>query len=104
MSEQSNKEFVRRASEAIFNNWDPALIEEYYAPDFVNHSAAPGDDTSREGLRTFFTALKAAFPDEHATTDDLIAEGDKVATRVTWSGTQTGEYLGVAPTGKRMTW
>jgi predicted ester cyclase len=46
--------------------------------------------------------LHAAFPDFKATIDDLITEGDKVVIRMTWRGTQKGEFMGVPPTGKRV--
>jgi predicted ester cyclase len=42
----------------------------------------------------------AAVPDLAATIDDMIASGDKVFVRSTISGTQTGEFLGMPPTGK----
>ena len=47
--------------------------------------------------------LRTAFPDIHATIDDILAEGDKVVTRFTMTGTFKGEYMGIAPTGKKIT-
>jgi predicted ester cyclase len=44
-----------------------------------------------------------AFPDMHVTLDDMVAEGDKVATRTTWTGTHKGEFMGVPPTNKKVT-
>ena len=44
--------------------------------------------------------LRSAFPDFKATIDDLVAEGDKVVIRQTWTGTHKGEFMGVPPTGK----
>jgi predicted ester cyclase len=44
-----------------------------------------------------------AFPDMHVTIDDMVAEGDKVAARVTMTGTQTGEIMGIPPTNKKVT-
>ena len=47
--------------------------------------------------------LRGAFPDFQATIDDIVAEGDKVVVRQTWTGTHTGgEFMGVPPTGKSM--
>jgi predicted ester cyclase len=46
--------------------------------------------------------LRSAFPDFHATIDDIIAEGDKVVLRQTWTGTHKGEFMGIPPTGKRV--
>ena len=44
-----------------------------------------------------------AFPDLHLTVEDMIAEGDKVVTRFTSRGTQTGAFMGIPPTGKQVT-
>jgi len=44
-----------------------------------------------------------AFPDIHLTIDDMIAEGDKVAMRITWTGTHKGEFMGIPPTNKKIT-
>ena len=46
--------------------------------------------------------FRSAFPDFKATIDDIIAEGDKVVIRQTFSGTHKGEFMGIAPTGKRV--
>jgi predicted ester cyclase len=44
-----------------------------------------------------------AFPDLHFTVEDIIAEGDKVVTRLTCRGTQQGAFMGIPPTGKQAT-
>ncbi len=43
---------------------------------------------------------RASFPDIHVAIEDMIAEGDKVVTRITATGTQTGEFMGMPPSGK----
>jgi hypothetical protein len=48
-------------------------------------------------------AFRAAFPDQHVSIDDLVAEGDKVVNRATYTGTHRGEFQGISPTGKRFT-
>ena len=53
-----------------------------------------------EQNRQFISSLRAAFPDLRFTTDDLIAEGDKVVMRASVTGTHQGQYMGVQPTGK----
>jgi len=83
-------------------NW--AVIDECAAPDYVGHdSAEPEPHRGREGLRANFQKYIAGFPNGSITVDDQIAEGDKVATRWTGRGTQTGEVAGIAPTGKEVT-
>ncbi len=55
-----------------------------------------------EGFKKSVTVLCTGFPDIHATIDGIIAEGDTVWDRVTLTATHTGEYLGLAPTGKKI--
>lgn len=98
MSEE-NKALARRSWE-LLENLD--LMEEVYAADLVWHEP----DQEIQGLkeaRQFVTMYKTAFPDLHATVEDVIAEGDKVVTRVTVRGTHQGEIEEFgAPTGKRV--
>jgi predicted ester cyclase len=75
------------------------ILDEMMAEDFVDHSAAPGLPPTREGVRMLFGALWAAFPDLHATIHDQFVDGDRVATRKTLAGTNTGSFMGMPPTG-----
>lgn len=51
----------------------------------------------------FLSGFLSAFPDSHVTVDDMLAEGDRVATKKTFTGTHTGDFMGIAPTGNRVT-
>jgi steroid delta-isomerase-like uncharacterized protein len=100
MSEQ-NKTLVRRAREEVGNRGNFALVDELGAPDIVVHSPTPGQEIrGAEGLKQFYIMLRAAFPDIHFTIEDQIAEGDRVVTRWIAQATHTGEFQGLAPTGK----
>ena len=78
-----------------------SIIDELVVPDVVEHEELPpGIPAGREGVKLFFTMLRGAFPDIKATIGDIIAEGDKVAARSTWSGTHKGELMGIPPTDK----
>ena len=99
MSEE-NKALMRRLYDEVVNAGRLELIDELLAPDLIEHEEFPGLSTGREGVRQFFTMMRTAFPDLKMTADDLIAEGDKVAARITMSGTHRGEFMGIAPTGK----
>jgi steroid delta-isomerase-like uncharacterized protein len=101
MSTEQNKTLVRQMVEEIFNRGNMSLVDEFLAPDFVEREELPpGIPPGREGVKQLTTMLHSAFPDFKATIDDIIAEGDKVVIRQTWSGTQKGEFMGIPPTGK----
>ena len=95
MSLEENKALVRKAIEAI-NKKDLSLLDDLVAPNYFDHIAKQG----QELIKQFLALLYKGFPDYHATIEDIIAEGDKVWARVTYTGTHTGDYLGFAPTGK----
>jgi predicted ester cyclase len=103
MSAEQNKALFRRVIDEVFVGGNTSLIDELVAPDFVEHEELPpGIPAGREGVKQLSSAFLSAFPDFKATIDDLIAEGDKVVARATWSGTHQGEFMGIPPTGKRV--
>jgi Predicted ester cyclase len=104
MTTEANKASARRMVDEVVNRGNLALIDELMAPDFVDHALPPGVPPNREGVKTFFAMLRGAFPDLHATVDDVIAEGDKVVQRTTAHGTMKGEFAGMPPSGKSATW
>jgi predicted ester cyclase len=80
------------------------VIDEFVAPNYVGHDPAePEPIRGPAGLRANIEMYLAGFPDGGITVDDQIVDGDKVATRWTGRGTQTGEVAGIAPTGKEVT-
>jgi steroid delta-isomerase-like uncharacterized protein len=101
MSVDQNKALARQLVDEIFNRGNISLADQLMAPDFVEREQLPpGIPSGREGVKVLATALRNAFPDFKATIEDVIAEGDKVVVRQTWSGTHRGEFMGVPPTGK----
>jgi len=104
MSVEENRAIVRLAIEALnTRNW--ALVRESIGPKFIDHNPIPGQKPGPEGLKQSRTALHTdAFPDLQSTIEDMIAEGDKVVVRLTANGTHKGEFMGVAPTNKRVSW
>ena len=100
MSEE-NKAIVRRYFEAFKAN-DQATLKEVLASDLVAHlPGAPGSQ-NRETMLQGVSMFNAAFSDRNFTIDDLIAEGDRVATRTTMRAIHTGDYQGQPPTGKQI--
>ena len=101
MSTEQDKALVRQFIDEIFNRGNMRMVDQYFAADFVEHEELPaGIPRDRDGVVQLTTMLRTAFPDFTATIDDIIAEGDKVVIRMTWRGTQEGEFLGIPPTGK----
>ncbi len=103
MSVERNKALVRRLVEA-WNTRNWAVFDEVMAPDYVDHYALPGLKPGREAYKEAQISTTNAFPDFQFTIEDMIAEGDKVVVRLTFSGTHRGEFAGIAPTGKRVTY
>jgi len=101
MSIEQNKALVREMVEEMFNRGNLSRADEFLAPDFLEREELPpGIPSGREGVIQLTSMLRSAFPDFHATIGDIIAEGDKVVIRQTWTGTHKGEFMGVPPTGK----
>jgi len=102
MSVEENKALIRRYMEETFNQGNIAVIEQIASSDFVYHHAT-GKDLSIEAYKQMSSMTQNAFPDAHMKIDDLFAEGYKVACLWTIKCTHTGEYQGIPPTGKKIT-
>jgi steroid delta-isomerase-like uncharacterized protein len=101
MSEVGNEKVSRRVLEEIWTKGDLDKCEELLTSDYVNHDAASPDvPPGVEGVKRNVNLYRSAFPDLSFTIDEQIASGDRVATRWTARGTNKGELLGNAPTGK----
>ena len=101
MTSEQNKAIPRSFFKAFQTN-DEAAMKEVLAPDFVGNHAGSPDPMNREALLQTIGMFSAAFSDQEYTIEDQIAEGDRVATRVTWRATHSGDFQGLAPTGKRI--
>ncbi len=100
MSTRSNKALIRRYLKAI-DAGDVSILDEFVSKDFVDHSGSPGRSSDLEGLRRSFLDSQVATPGYHRL-DELIADGDMVAARVTGHGTHAGTYRGIPATGRRI--
>ena len=103
MSTERNEALARRYLDAI-DRGDLAALDQVLSPDYRYHLPGSPEPLDREGHRQFLTAFYAACPDLSHTVEDMIAEGDRVATRATDRGTHRGELMGIPPTGKQVTW
>jgi steroid delta-isomerase-like uncharacterized protein len=100
MSAESNKTLVRRLVDEAQSRGNIAVVDELLADDFVDHTPFPGVPPTRDGVKMLFGYLRGAFPDLHVRVDEQIADEEKVVTRKTFAGTHRGEFMGVAPTGR----
>jgi len=98
-----NKALVRRFVEEVQARGDVDAIDELLAPDLINHTPPPGLPADREGARLITGAIRSAFPDHDAVIEQMVGEGDLVATYKTFTGTHSGEFMGIPPTGRRVT-
>ena len=104
MSLEANKDLIRRyfaAIDAACQTGNADILDEFLAPDFVEHNPFPGIPPTRDGWKQAFLMFDAATPGYHVV-EDVIAEGDKVAARITAHGTHEGELFGIPATGKTM--
>jgi len=100
MTAAENKQRYAEYIQAIFNEARFEELEGYLADDYAIKDAPPGSAPGAAGIREVVTMFRAGFPDMVITLDEVIAEVDWVASKSTLTGTQTGEFLGVAPTGR----
>jgi steroid delta-isomerase-like uncharacterized protein len=103
VSAEENKALVRRSFEEVFNQGNLDAVEEIFAPDYVLHDpTSPEEIRGTEGMRQYVSMYRTAFPDLQQTIEEQIAEGEKVATRLTGRGTHQGELIGIPPTGNQV--
>lgn len=101
MSTEGNKALDRRLIEEGISKGNMAVLEELIDRNVNDHSLAPlGLPNGLEGVKQFTKIFLSAFPDLHFTIEDVIAEGDRVVTRSTWSGTNKGDFMGMPATNK----
>ena len=101
---EANKTLIRRLVEEVQNQHNIDAFDGFFSPSFVNYDIAPGFADTREGSKQLHRMLFAALPDLHMTILDQAAEGDKVWTRKTASGTHQGELFGIPATRKHVSW
>jgi hypothetical protein len=80
-----------------------AVFDELHAPNIVYHGGGGEEIRGRKDFKQYCSEWLSAFPDIHFTIDDMVVEGDKVAVRLTWTGTHKGELQGIPPTNKKVT-
>ena len=105
MDSELNKMNFKRLYEDIFNQGHLDAADELIALDIIEHQAQPGVDPAAQGrelVKQIARFYHAAFPDLNISIENMIADGDRVAGRVTITGTHRGELMGIPPTGKHV--
>ena len=102
MEATENKALIRRFYEEFVNPGNLAVADEIIAPDCPLHFGGAFMGRGPEAFKQTRAVLYAGFPDLCWTIEEMVAEGEKVAERLTARGTHEGEFMGVAPTGKRV--
>jgi predicted ester cyclase len=99
MSEEQNKRVFERIIEEAYSKGNVDVLNEAFAPRFVEHQAGIVPPTA-EGVKRSIAFLRGAFPDLKLTIEEIIASGDKTWARITGRGTHQGPFMGMPPTGK----
>ncbi|MCX6047915.1 MAG: ester cyclase [Chloroflexi bacterium] len=101
----TNKALVQRMVEVVQNQHQLDRMADFFAPNFINHldHAPDAPLNSIEKAQQVFTQLFAALPDLQVTIQQQVAEGDTVMTHKIFQGTHLGSFMGVAPSGKPIT-
>jgi len=97
-----NKSVVLRSEAELWSKGNLAAADELYSPNFVCHFVIGPEWRGVQGMKDVVAQHRRSFPDWNEKVDDIIAEGDKVVIRFTSTGTQKGEFGGIAPTGKKV--
>lgn len=101
MGSEMNKALVRRVFAEGANQQRLEVFDELLSPSYVNHNM-PAPKPGPEGFKQVMGMFFAAFPDIQIQLDDVIAAGDRVATRGRMRGTHRGDFMGIPATGKRV--
>jgi steroid delta-isomerase-like uncharacterized protein len=99
MPMEEHKTAYRRIIEAV-NAGDFDALYALFTANMVDHNPVPGQMLGLDGFKQWMATARRSFPDLCGTVEHLLAEGNLVAARVTWRGTQAGPFAGVAPTGQ----
>jgi steroid delta-isomerase-like uncharacterized protein len=101
MSKEANAAALSKFAEAV-NTGKYELFSDAVASDCVDHDPAPGQAPGPDGYRALFTEMRRAFPDMNVELAGLVADEEAIAFAYTFTGTQDGPLMGIAPTGKKV--
>src|SRR5262245_761378 len=99
MPAEENKAMVKRLFDEVVSRGNFAIAEELLSADYANHDMPPAAPGS-ERFKQLIGMVRTAFPDMQVVQEDMVADGDRVATRGYFTGTHQGDFMGIAATGK----
>jgi predicted ester cyclase len=97
-----NKNLIDGYHAGLWNRWDDTAVDEIFAPGIKFWGALGVTVSGPDGFRGYVARVRAAIPDFHNQIDELLAEGETVPARLTYSATHQGELYRAALTGKRL--
>ena len=100
---EENKTLARHWWEEIWVKGNLNAVDELCSPDYLFYDPRGGDPLDREGYKQDVMEWFNSFVEVEAPVQDIVAEGDKVVIRWTWSGTHVAEFWGALPTGRQIT-
>lgn len=103
MSVETQRDVINRIVDEAYNHGNFAVLNEAIAPDFTSELLPEDMPGGPDIFKRMITGFRVAFPDLHFTVDDQIAEPGKVVNRWTMTGTHSGPFLGLAPSGRPVT-
>jgi steroid delta-isomerase-like uncharacterized protein len=102
LSSERNKALIQRLFDEVLNAGNFGLLDQLIGASYVEHNPVANQAAGAAGVRDRIRELRKAFPDLRFVLDDLVGEGEVVAARYHWQGTHKGTFLGIAPTGRRL--
>jgi steroid delta-isomerase-like uncharacterized protein len=100
----SSELLVRRFYDELWNDWRLHLVDELLSENIRFRGSLGSVCEGRAAFRDYVRRVRDAFPDWHNQIDELFSTGDRAAARLTWTGTHAGEFLGIPPTGRRVSY
>ena len=104
MSAEANKVLIRRLFDEVLNGGKMDVIDEIISSEYVEHAALAGQqDSGPKGVEQRLAIFREAFPDLYWDLEDLVTDEENAVARWRMEATNQGEFMGMAPTGKRVT-
>ncbi|MEP7355255.1 MAG: ester cyclase [Acidobacteriota bacterium] len=97
-----NAATVRKFVKEVISQGNIDAAVQFVCEDMVEQVPFPGQGPGIEGLKDVLRGMRSAFPDLNFEIQEQVSEGDKVVSRFEWTGTHSGEFLGVLATGRQV--